>query len=197
MQQEGPLLERLTHRLSECPEEFLLPPMTVAGGTIHVAALVADHLRKIGIQPDVPVIQERFGPAVVGWRQDDNWLRMVAIGVWLLDDDWFLDRPDLAVHVRRFWEEGLQALSRVVDAKTVVTDSDRREEFVRLCLKQMGLRPSGESIEYATDRLTTLDSVERVRVVREMQSAEARAREVREALAKQAAQAAAAKASRE
>jgi len=197
MQQEGPLLERLTHRLGECPEEFLLPPMTVTGGTIHVAALVADHLHKIGIQPDVAAIQERFGPVVVGWQQDDNWLRMVAIGVWLLDDDWFLGRPDLAFHVRHFWEEGLQALSRVVDAKTVVTDSDRREEFVRLCLKHLGLRPSGESIEYATDRLTTLDSVERVRVVREMRSAEARAREVREALAKQAAQAAAAKASRE
>ncbi len=196
MQQEGPLLERLTRRLSECPEEFLLPPVTVAGGTVHVAALVADHLRKIGMQPDVPAIQERFGPAVVGWRQDDNWLSMVALGVWLLEEDWFLARPDLAVHVRQFWE-GLQALSRVVDAKTAVTDSDRREEFARLCLKYLGLRPLGETIEYATDRLTTLDSVERVRVVREMRSAEARARQVREALAKQAAQAAAAKASRE
>jgi hypothetical protein len=162
MQQEGPLLERLTHRLSECPEEFLLPPMTVAGGTVHIAALVADHLRKIGVQPDVSAVQERFGPAVVGWRQDENWLRMVAIGVWLLEDDWFLGRPDLAVHAQHFWEEGLQALSRVVDAKTVVTDSDRQEEFVRLCLKHLGLRPSGETIEYATDRLTTLDSVERV-----------------------------------
>ncbi|MGD0897504.1 MAG: hypothetical protein ABR915_06680 [Thermoguttaceae bacterium] len=197
MQQEGPLLERLTRRLSECPEEFLLPPMTVAGGTIHVAALVADHLRKIGMQPDVPAIQERFGPAVVGWRQDGNWLRMVAIGVWLLEEDWFLARPDLAVHVRQFWEAGLQALSRVVDAKTVVADPDRREEFARLCLKHLGLRPAGETIEYATDRLGTLDSVERVRVVREMRPAEARARQVREALAKQAAQAAAAKASRE
>ena len=136
------MLERLTHRLSECPEEFSLPPMTIAGGTIHVDALVADHLRKIGVQPDVPAIQERFGPAVVGWRQDDNWLRMVAIGVWLLDDDWFLGRP-ICVSVRHFWEDGLQALSRVVDAKTVVTDSDRREEFVRLCLKHLGLaRPA-------------------------------------------------------
>ena len=168
MQQEGPMLERLTHRLGECPEEFLLPPMTVAGGIIHVAALVADHLRKIGVQPDVPAIQERFDAAAVDRQQGENWLRLVAIGVWLLEDDWFLGRSDQGVRVRGPWDDGLQALARVVDAKTVVTDPDRREEFVRLCLKHLGLRPSGETTEYATDRLTTLDSVERTRVVREM-----------------------------
>jgi hypothetical protein len=75
----------------------------------------------------------------------------------------------------------------------IINDPDRREELVRLCLKGLGLIPQGESAAQAADRLTTLDSVERDRVIRETRQAEARAREIREAMARKRAEEAAAR----
>jgi len=45
MTAEGPVLETLTHRLSETPEDFLLDP-----DTISVQAIAQDHLRAMGIE---------------------------------------------------------------------------------------------------------------------------------------------------
>jgi hypothetical protein len=85
----------------------------------------------------------------------------------------------------------LNDLATVLRPEAVVTDPDRREEFVRLCLKHLGLRPSGETLAQAADRLTTLDSVERDGVIRKTRDAEARARAIREKMAEEAARAAA------
>ena len=93
--------------------------------------------------------------------------------------------------------EGLQSLAALVTPNEFVADPDRREELVRLCLAQLGLRPQGESPAQSKDRMTALDSVERVRVLRDTQEAEARAQEVRKMMAKRAAEEAAAKATRE
>jgi hypothetical protein len=75
----------------------------------------------------------------------------------------------------------------------MVGDPDRREELVRVCLAELGLRPRGETVAQAMDRLNTLDSVERKRVVDQTREAEARARQIREAMARRAAQEAAAR----
>jgi len=45
MEREGPLLESLLHRLSECPADFLADPRAEGPGTIDVAAIVCDHFR--------------------------------------------------------------------------------------------------------------------------------------------------------
>ena len=49
MKTEGPILESLTHRLSECPEEFLLAPRIKDAGVISVVAIAHDHLRAMGV----------------------------------------------------------------------------------------------------------------------------------------------------
>jgi hypothetical protein len=85
----------------------------------------------------------------------------------------------------------------VVDAERFVTDPERREELVRHCLAKLALRPRGETDEQANDRRTSLDSVERRRIIEATRAAEERAREVREALVRKAAEEAAAKATRE
>jgi hypothetical protein len=195
MDKEGPLLERLTHRLGECPDEFLMPPATQAGGVIHVDALVADLLRVAGQRLPAEAAAQRFGPSQVG--QNTNWLSLVAVGVWLLADEWFASRPQLCSGMWQFLSEGMVPLSAVAPARAMVADADRREEFARLCLAKLGLRPAGETVEHATDRLNALDSVERKGVVLQTRQAEARARKIREAMAKKAAEAAAAKVSRE
>ena len=84
-----------------------------------------------------------------------------------------------------------------ITPKEFVTDPDRREELARFCLAELGLRPQGESVAQAKDRLTSLDSLERVRVLRDTQAAEARAQEVRQMMARRAAEEAAAKETRE
>ncbi|HEY3838816.1 MAG TPA: hypothetical protein VGL72_19705 [Bryobacteraceae bacterium] len=182
MDAEGPILEALTHRLSECPEEFLLAP-----GVISVPAVAHDHLRAMG----VPV------PDILRDARDLRFLSLVAVASWLLHDDWFLARPELAAKMQRLLGAFLQPLSAVVPAKDFVRDPDRREELARFCLAQLGFRPQGESIAQAKDRLTSLDSLERIRVLRDTQEAEARAQEVRRMMAKRAAEEAAAKATRE
>jgi hypothetical protein len=54
MDSEGPLLEALTRRLADCPQEFLLEPRVGDGGVIDMAALVCDHFRAMGLPPPVP-----------------------------------------------------------------------------------------------------------------------------------------------
>ena len=198
MNQEGPLLESLTHRLSECPAEFLAKPRGPQGadaGTVDVAAIVCDQMRAMGATPDVAAARTRLwanGPA------DENRARLAAVVAWLLHDEWFLSRPQTAPDVWKLLVgPALDARARLLPAASAVNDPDRREELVRVCLKQLGLRPPGESPAQAADRLNALDSVEREKVLRGTRAAEERARQIREAMAKKAAEEAAAAYGRE
>src|SRR5205823_9927264 len=83
-----------------------------------------------------------------------------------------------------FLSDGVGELAELVPATAVVSDPDRREELARLCLKSLGLRPAGESEEQSADRLTTLSSAERQRVVNAARKAEARAQKVRDEIAR-------------
>ncbi len=81
----------------------------------------------------------------------------------------------------------LRTLSELVSPSQFVHDPDRSEELVRLCLASIDVLPEGESQTHARDRLTTLDSVERQKVLQATAEAERRAREIREAMARQSA----------
>lgn len=195
MREDGPPLEALTRRLSECPPEFLEEPRVRSAGTVHVAAVVSDLMRDLGGDPLLPEEAEAF-------RTDDtprqrNWQKVVLVATWLFHDEWFRSRGGCAPQARSFLLRELQEVAPLVKASQLVTDPDRREELARLSLKALDLRPAGESAAQAHDRLTTLSSVERERVIREARAAEARARQVREAMARKAAEEAAARYSRE
>lgn len=185
---EGPLLETLTRRLAECPPEFLEEPHTLSGGgRIETAAVVSDLLRDLG--SGVLNFQQASS---FGYGSDErrDKLQLVLIVCWLLHDDWFLSHK---THqgVLNLLTEGLKDLTDLIKPEKFVTDADRREELVRVCLKALGLRPSGESLAQAQDRLATLNSVERARVIHEAQAAEERARQIREEMARKAAEEAA------
>ncbi|OAI48264.1 hypothetical protein AYO44_07480 [Planctomycetaceae bacterium SCGC AG-212-F19] len=195
MNDEGPPLESLTRRLVECPADFLAEPLIGSAGVIHVAAVVADLTRDLGGPPLTEEQAAPFQPS--DRRKHRNRLQCVLVGCWLLHDSWFRSRQSFAGAAQRFFVEDVNDLAGLFPASQLVTDPDRREEFVRLALKSLGLRPAGETAAQAQDRLTTLSSVERQRVIREAASAEERARKVREAMAKKAAEEAAAKYMRE
>ena len=52
-----------------------------------------------------------------------------------------------------------------MDVLSLIEDSDRREEFVRICLSAMRLSVEGESETESIDRLQALDSVARNKLI--------------------------------
>jgi hypothetical protein len=195
MHDEGPLLESLTRRLAECPAEFLAEPRIGKSGAVHVGAVVSDLIRDLGGAALTPEQAAAFQSKDA--RKDRNRLSLVLIGCWLLHDEWFCKEERFAPQAHSFLSEGLTELAALLPAPQFASDPDRREELVRLCLKHLGLRPGGESEAQALDRLATLNTAERRRVIRAAREAEERARAIREAMAKKAAEEAADKWTRE
>jgi len=185
MDREGPILEALTRRLAETPEEFLAEPRVGNVGQVHTAAVVSDLLRLLG--HDVPA-RDLVPFSGSDRRGDRNRLGVTLILAWLLADDWFVrSRPDAAAVLTLLGTTAGQ-LAQQIAASKLVSDPDRREELARVALARLGLRPAGETIDQAQDRLATLSSAERQRVMRAARAAEERARAIREALVRKAAQ---------
>jgi len=187
MDNEGPLLETLLRRLSECPMEFIETCKTTTGFA-QLIAIVSDHYREFGdFNPlrDKTDLFTRLERSSRTLNQPMRHWALLSVATWLLHDDWFLGHPELSKASWRWLNsKSLKMLSEIVSPEHRLSDPDRREEFVRLCLASMSLRPKGESIEQATDRKQTLDSIEREGILRATVEAERRARKVREAMAK-------------
>jgi len=195
MNQPGPPLELLLRRLAETPPDFLAEPIVAGGGAVDALAVVSDLLRlhgATGIDPGLGELGRASG------ANDRNRLRLVLVLSWLLADEWFVAGggrdPGLLVRAIAAVSSDLAPL---VPAGTVVESPERREELARLALAALSFRPAGESEAFARDRLTTLSTAERARVLAASRSAEQRARAIREALAKKAAEESADKWSRE
>jgi hypothetical protein len=190
---EGPDLTALTHRLAECPREFLEEPRIGATGRVVVGAVVFDLVMDLG-GVGAGNVHLPFSSNAPG---DRNAMRIVLVACWLLHDPWFRARRDLGARAHAFLIEEPPLLGPVVDAERFVTDPDRREELARHVLARLDLAPRGETEAQAKDRRASLDSVERRQVIEATRAAEERARKVREELARKAAEEAAAKATRE
>jgi hypothetical protein len=119
---------------------------------------------------------------------------MALLACWVVADEQLLAAsPDPVRGIRRLLEETVPALRKVVRAKSVPSDPDRREELARLVLRDLGVLPEGENEAEAADRLSTVDSVRRVEVMQAAKAAEERAAAVRNAMEEKRAQEAAAR----
>jgi hypothetical protein len=197
---EGPLLETLTRRLAECPADFLAEPRLGSSGVVQVAAVVGDLLSDLGGDPLSAEQARLFQTGTVAAKsalRERNRLRLVLIACWLLHEPSFKGQGDLAPRALALLTTGLSELAELVSAPQFVADPERREELARWCLMALDLRPAGETLAQAQDRLATLNSIERQRVIKAARQAEARARQVREAMAREAAKEASMKAMRE
>jgi hypothetical protein len=94
---------------------------------------------------------------------------LARVLAWLLMDDGFRGLP--ATKLEHAIQEAMNVLS-VVAARQFLDDTDRREELVRLVLRHLELAPEGEAPADAEDRLSSLDSVRRVRLLQEARAAE-------------------------
>jgi hypothetical protein len=193
MNHEGPSLERLLRRLAETPDDFLTEPHTTSGkGIIHVAAVARDMLALHGIAAaDLSTLDP-----------DDSSSARRRAGVslllcWLLADSQLIAGKIQAPALVQLLIQGASELASQNGAARYREDFERREELVRFALARLDLRPSGESVAQAQDRLTALSSLERNRVLAASREAEARSRAIREALARKAAQESADKYTRE
>lgn len=195
MQREGPTIEALTRRLAECPADFLAAPRIRGTGSVEVAAVVSDLLRDLGGAPLAEDQTEPFESQRP--KADRNRLSVVLVACWLLHDPWFRAEAQHAVAAHTLLASGLREAAAATTADRFVTDADRREELARLCLRDLGLRPAGESVAEAQDRLTMLSAAERQRVVAAARQAEERANAIRQEMQRRAAEEANAKALRE
>lgn len=187
MRAEGPPLELLLRRLSDCPPEFIETCATKDGGS-QLAAIIADHCRSFGqehLTQERLVWLEALGHKPVDRPAAMRYWGVLSVATWLIHDSTFLSRPDL---IESGWKwltgESLRILSELVRPDKLLSDPDRREELVRVCLEAHALIPFGESLAQSRNRLNTLDSVERQRILQATAEAERRAREVREAMAR-------------
>jgi len=189
-----PAVATLVHRLSDCPDDFLGPPLVGGRGAVGIAAVVGDTLTLL--KAELPLDWSASLAPAQADAGSENWLRCCLVACWLVSDPELL--PIITANqFLGFLAVDLQRVASLVCADFLVQDPDRREELARLMLRAIGVVPAGETPEQAVDRLATLDSFTRSRVEAEARAAEARAREVRAALERKRAEEAAARASRE
>jgi hypothetical protein len=190
----GPTIETLTRRLVDTPPDFLDEPRIGSKGRVAVAALVNDLLHRYGKRLQAGELS-RFEAATVG--PERNRLALVMIAVWLLADRWFLGAQPSSQAIARVLDETIAELAATTAAHKFVSDPDRREELARVILARLDYIPEGETLAQATDRLSSLSTTERRRLLEASRAAQQRAREIREALAKKSAEESADKWTRE
>jgi hypothetical protein len=194
MDREGPPLESLTRRLAETPDDFLVGPKVDGAGRVHVPAVVADLVRMLGGEVAGADLRAFAGS---GRADDRNRLAATLMLCWLLADEWFKQARPSVTDLLRLLGESAAELSGTVAASSFQSEPERREEMARVALARLGYRPAGETPAQAQDRLTSLSSAERARVLRASRAAEERARAIREVLARKAAEESADKWTRE
>ena len=194
MKKEGPALEILTRRIAETPPEFLLSPRIGALGEVHLPAVVHDVLKMKGFAVAAPELAPFAGRDP---KTDRARLSISLLICWLIAEESLKPAPQDLPGLMTLLRDDATDLAAHGGAARIVQDAERREELARLALARLELRPAGESQAQAQDRLTTLSSAERARVLKASRAAEERARAIREALVRKAAEESADKYTRE
>jgi len=189
----GPPLERLMRRIAETPDDFLGEPRIGAAGRVATAALVGDLLAALGHSVTAADLDAFTGTG----DTERNRLMLVAVGVWLLADDWVADAAPARALLADLLGERIAELAAASRADAFVGDAERREELARTALAALSLFPAGETEMQAADRLSAVSAAERRRLLRASRDAEERARAIREALIRKAAEESADKYTRE
>jgi hypothetical protein len=189
MPSPGPLLETLLRHLADCPADFLAEPRIGKKGAVEVAAVVADVIYALdpAAREAAPLTIKQIAYFQATSAEERNRLRMTLVMCWLLHAEWFQQQTLTAETVWQLLKTQPAALAAFTPADKFITDPDRREELARTCLKALDFLPARETETQAQDRLTTLSTAERQRVIQAAQAAEQRARDIRDAMAREAA----------
>src|SRR5215510_12874429 len=196
----GPQLQQLIRRVAETPADMLAEPAVGNKAGVETGAVAGDVLRTLGLlNPDARWLAG-LHPDNADKKQR-NYLRVMLVAGWLLADPWFRNRANPAAAQNWLYGGDIAELAALTAADAFVKDDDRREELARLCLKALDFIPQGENAEQAQDRLESISSTERQRVIaasrknndaarKKRADEEERARKVREEMQRKAAAAA-------
>jgi len=197
----GPSLISLTQRLLECPNIFLETPIlefpdNFPKKSIFLLAVFSDLY--FYITNEFPNSLELKFLDLTPSKENINLLNIYAITCYLLYIPFFKNQPRLKNPLLKLFKQHLVGYKTIVSSNKFLSDSQRREELVRFVLYHLGYYPLDESEKYAIERLTTLDSVERVKLIEETKKAHLkREKEIMEAIRRREAQEAASRMSGE
>lgn len=180
---DTPVLERLTRRLADCPPIIL-------ESELHLPAIIHDLY--LECCNDFPAA-DQLRPFRSQNQEGRRHRQLAGIACWLLYDACFHGDHSHGKALLKFLKTELAELAQTVNPLRFVQDSDRREELVRRSLRAIGIVPVGESPTFAADRLLSLDSVERLKILAGTKAAEERARKLRQEMAAKRAREAAAR----
>jgi hypothetical protein len=202
MKRPGPPLEEFIDHLILIPDDFMVKNDKSDNGmnTNNIAAIANDLLFDLGGSPfSDDEISKHFPDKINLKSENYNYLRLVSVLCYLYEYNYFIENKSGAEQVKSFLiSEKLKELSKAVkSADEFITDPERREEICRVALNVMDYYPEGENEKNAMDRLSTLDSVERKKILAKTGAAQQRARELKEAMRRKEAEEAASKMSRE
>jgi hypothetical protein len=200
MKNPGPLLEALIDRLIAIPEEFPggRAKSADSGEKTNLPALINDLLIDNG---GTPLSDDEISLYFTDKKKSENNLHhdLVSILCYIFEDEFFTEKQSEAELIKSFLlSPGLIELSKTVkSADEFINDPERREEICRMALNALNYFPLGETEKNAEDRLLTLDSVERKKILAKTSEARERAKQLREAMMRKEAEEAASKMSRE
>ncbi len=166
-------VERLCARIAALPPVLAAAVAKPSAAEVDVEAVIADLFRDRATRPLAPdelaaLVPRRGGPDA---KAASVHRALVLVASWLLYEPAF--RGADAARLAALLGARLGELSKLVALRAFVEDADRREELVRVCLDALGLAPDGERPADAEDRLATLDSARRTRLMREAKAREA------------------------
>jgi len=202
MKKPGPQLEALIDRLTAIPGDFFKPDgkLKNSGSGVSIPALVNDMLLDNGGTPfSDDEILKRFSDKNELKNKKSIFPELVSILSYIFEDKFFTGEKNSAELIKAFLlSPGLKDLSEAVESsEDFINDPDRREELCRMALNALNYYPDGETEKNAGDRLLTLDSVERKKILVKTREAQLRAKQLKEAMMAREAEEAASKMSRE
>ena len=128
-----------------------------------------------------------FNLAYIG---DNHW-RAIHISIWLLSHRNFINSAFIEEKLFNFWFEELSEASLYVKFKEWISDEERAEEMVRLLLHCCGITPEGENQDEAADKLSSLSSADRQKVLKQSYEAHERIMKIKKEMAEKKAREAA------
>ncbi|MCU0823328.1 MAG: hypothetical protein MUF77_01635 [Leptospira sp.] len=123
-------------------------------------------------------IYSRFDKPFSNTETDKEKMIHLILAMLLNDSENEINNIDFKA-LERFLFEFIPDLTNVINSSSEwTTDQERAEELVRQLFSALGLIPYGETKEYFMDRLKSIDSLERIRILEETKKAQERAQEV-------------------
>ncbi|MBP7554120.1 MAG: hypothetical protein KA885_11900 [Spirochaetes bacterium] len=194
---KGPSISYIDLRLSEIPPIFIDKPEIIDGFTT-TSIILSDLLYEIEDRPLSRIETDKFFNSI---KSDINRLKIIQIICYILNDNWFRNyfksNKNKINSIKSFLFTDLTEYSKINKAERFVYDGEGREELSRLLFKSLSLIPEGETETEAKDRLVSIDSIERKKVIELSKQSQKRIKELREALERKEAEEAASKMSRE